>query len=368
MSHKLKLKDWNRDIPSTQNRDLPPRLQLIIGDVNTQSTNFFTKKDKTSSRKLFSDTPTKVSHEMITSPVDATLRKLEFEMKLKALDNHNTFRGKNSQTSPLLNNISPKKIQSVSSLLGMERVSFNKREEPSFAYKGLNHHYRLNEDHSKIGESRSLLVRMKDEFKTSTNNSFMGQHRGEIFHQQSSSKKGDPILIKTIMSRPRTTLPVTPEGHSEIEKRENINHIKADFYNNRLSRPSRKECGPGGTLENLFGILQNDRSIADHRDSGSIANRSREKVADTNRVLISENKSEGRFSTIADFQKVKGEDETAKSTAHLNSRDSVAFPGDLISLLKKKLASYPKERINSHQLEQINQLSEDLIKIINSKS
>jgi hypothetical protein len=207
-----------------------------------------------------------------------------------------------------------------------------------------------NDERSGLNESRSLLARMKDEFRNSTNNSLSGIHQKESrVHNQSSEN----ILIRSIMIKPKLSLLEQPFEEKNI----NLENLKSEFYN-KLSK-QRKEMARGGTLENLFSILNKEARLSrEGKDNMSLISRSRH--IDLHQLSASESKlREHRFS---------GSTETPKQMADVRSNhESVSpFPSDKIQELIKSLETIKISQIGPSERNELVLLRAQIKKLINS--
>jgi hypothetical protein len=220
----------------------------------------------------------KSNMDLLGSSSDSTLRKLEFEMKLRALDNGGGARTK-------INSHKASVFKPVFSGLAERPSSARRRDEPSTIYyrsPAKQSRIQVSEDKSQLNESRSLLVKMKDEFRNSTNHSLSGIHSKE---NRLLSRSNDHILIKSIMIKPKIGFSDQPME----EKKISMENLKSEFYS-KLSK-QRREMGRGGTLENLFTILNNETRISrEVRENGSILSKNR--PLEHQKILEGDSKSE----------------------------------------------------------------------------
>ena len=134
------------------------------------------------------------------------------------------------------------------------------------------------------GESRSLLARVKEEFKQSTNNSLLGQSCVE----RDRVRANEPILVKNVQLKPRI-LSVFESPADGKQRGTSFANIKSEFYG-KLSK-QRLDSSATGTLDNLCSLLLRDRRT-DALSSHSHLSRSKHLEADRP-GLDSDLKSEG---------------------------------------------------------------------------
>lgn len=290
--------------------------------------------------------PGKPKLEFLGSSSDSTLRKLEFEMRLRALDSNSGLKNRvMSQKGPM--------YKSVGSILGERASSARRRDESTSIY------YRsplkqsrvvVNEEKSQLNESRSLLARMKDEFRTSTNNSFSGNHQRDSRIQNSSS---DHIMIKSIMIKPKVPFNEPPLEDKKIS----LQNLKSEFYT-KLSK-QRKEVGKGGTLENLFNMLSKDgRSTKDPREGNSMISRS--KYQEPSKIGPFENRSEDPRMSSTRLQ-----DKSINEKSQIET-SSNPFPTQALVDLTRKLAEFSPEQIDSSNRKDLILLRAQIKKLISS--
>jgi hypothetical protein len=337
--NKLKLRDWTREHGTSNIRDLPNLLQFNRPEHKQDSLSFFTRKSKL-------DFNGKAKPDFLGSSSESSIKKLEFELRIKKMESGLGLKGRvSSQKSQM--------FASGSSLLGERASSARRRDDPMAIYfKSPTKHSRVehNDDRSGLNESRSLLARMKDEFRNSTNNSLSGVHQRESkIHNQSSGN----ILIRSIMVKPKIPVMEAPLEDKKIS----LENLKSEFYN-KLSK-QRKEMGKGGTLENLFSILNKENRLSrEGRDNTSLISKSRH--MDTNPLACFETKSrEQRISTT---------DDTHKDTRIMRSfqDETIAFPSDKVSDLIHVLAEVKPSQITPSDRKQLILLRAQIKKIINS--
>jgi hypothetical protein len=250
-----------------------------------------------------------------------------------------------SQKSPM--------FMSGPSLLGERASSARRRDDPmSIYFKSPSKQSRilLSEDKSGLNESRSLLARMKDEFRHSTNNSLSGIHHKEPkAHNQSSEN----ILIRSIMIKPKQTVLEQPLE----EKKISLENLKSEFYN-KLSK-QRREMGRGGTLENLFSILNKEvRLSREGKDNISLISKSRH--IDLNQLSASESKMrDHRPSVSAETPKQGLETRAAEDSG-------AAFPSAMIAELIRALEAVKEKQIGPSERGQLVLLRAQIKKLINT--
>lgn len=244
-------------------------------------------------------------------------------------------------------------FKSVGSVLGERATSARRRDElVSTYYRSPIMQTRIvtSDDKSQLNESRSLLNRMKDEFRNSTNNSFSGIHQKEGRVLNSSS---DHIMIKSIMIKPKVSFNESPLE----EKKISMQNLKSEFYT-KLSK-QRKEVGKGGTLENLFSILSKDgRSTRDNKESS--ANISKSRYIEPSKIGLFENRSDDPRISSTHLQ-----DKSQNDRSHMESPHN-PFPTEDIVELTKKLTVFNPDQIDSINRKDLILLRAQIKKLISA--
>jgi hypothetical protein len=346
MKHnKLKLREWTREHGTTHLRDLPNLLQFQKSENKAESMNFFTRKPKLEyNGRNFSSGKGKM--DFLGSSSDSSIKKLELELKMKTIEHNHGMKGRISSQKGSL-------FKSGNSLFSERASSARRRDDPmSIYFKSPTKPSRilLSEDKSGLNESRSLLARMKDEFRNSTNNSLSGIHyKDSKIHNISSEN----ILIRSIMIKPKAPiLEATLE-----EKQISLDNLKSEFYN-KLSK-QRKEMEKGGTLENLFSILSKEPRLSkDKKDNLCLISRSKNMDADRN--SYNQDISREKFGSIKEI--------IPKDSLELRqlNDETIKFPTEKISELIKLLASLNQAHLSPSDQNQLILLRAQIKRLINS--
>lgn len=283
--------------------------------------------------------------DLMASSSESSIKKLEIEMRKKNLENCMNAKPRNSSQKGAM-------FMSSCSILGERASSARRRDDPmSLYFKSpfKNSLVNANDDRSALNESRSLLARMKDEFRSSTNNSLLGIHQREsLVHNHSNEK----TTIKSIMIKPRVSLLDVPLEQKKIS----LDDLKSEFYN-KLAK-QRKDMGRGGTLENLFTILNKESRLSkESRDNTTLVSKSR----------LGDHFSLSGLKTKSREKRTSVNDETPPQVNEVKSfqEDSIVFPSNKITELIKALEGLKPCRITPTERNDLVLLRAQIKKLIN---
>ena len=214
---------------------------------------------------------------------------------------------------------------------------------------------RLSKDMSQGNESRSLLKRMKDEFRQSTNTSAV---HGMISMEKLSGRGIDLGGNKGFPQRPRVIGTDTPLDQSR-NRVNSFNNMRNEFYG-RIAK-QKLEGGSGGTLDNLFSILSNDkRRISDKHQKSANIRESQPSRAELHKILITDQRSDGiRGSSKVDYSRT--ETEQSRLFGLLRSDK---FPFDLVKQLRTKLNLLTSVHMSPEERESLQLLAIDINNLI----
>ena len=272
---------------------------------------------------------------------------IELERNIRALD---------SSASPAQLSKNPRKLTSADNgiLERLEQLRNKDISMSSYNKSQLNlRQSRATNDRSQPGESRSLLARMKEEFKQSTNNSLAGQS----FLERERPRANDPILVKNVLLKPR----IISMNESPLEMNKHtltsFVNIKNEFYG-KISK-QKLDSSSAGTLDNLFNILHKEsRRTGDMQSNASQLSRS--KHLEPGRLAMdSDHKSEGmRGSSRVDYS--KNENEARLFGVARSDR----FPAEQITQLRQRLALLDPAHFSQSEHDLLQLLAIDLSKLI----
>jgi hypothetical protein len=264
----------------------------------------------------------------------------DFETRLRSMEAHSSFKKLGRAQSPHLN----------STRLLFDGPPRNSRNSESLnSIHGLHNNSRNHDDVSRVSESRSLLAKVKDDFKRLTNRDSSGvparDHDRVVLDFEYLAGKPKAMVIKQ-----------TNRDTNKGAARDVVGFLKQEF-NSRMNTEAR-EKGSSGTLSNLFSILKKERL-----NSLNTSNRVSEvRCNDKTRISINERKS----SVVKDSSTMLIEAKGEEIVRGLKLKTD--FPGELVTKLCSRLKRVKREQLDEEKIKALMELQNNIESIINLKS
>lgn len=264
----------------------------------------------------------------------------DFEARLRSMEAHSSFKKLGRAQSPQVN----------SNRLLFEGGPRNSRNSESLnSIHGLHNNSRHHDEASRVSESRSLLAKVKDDFKRLTNRDASGQPQ----------RANGRILLDfdTLSAKPKAmVIKQTIRDHGKPASNDVISFLRQEF-NSRTNTEAR-EKGSNGTLSNLFSILKKERLSSLNTSNRVSEVRCNEKT----RISINERKP----SVVKDSSNTVLGATAEEIVKGLRLKSD--FPAELVAKLCGRLKSMKIEQLDERKIQSLKELQNNIQSIINLKS